>query len=65
MFAFFGLGPQEIVILLVIGLLLAGCVVFAVVASLSLARRPERWDDRELAELRSELKRLREEAGRR
>jgi hypothetical protein len=60
MFAFFSLGPQEVVILLVIGALLAGGLAVAVVA-LSLTRRPERWGDREVAELRAELARLRGE----
>jgi hypothetical protein len=59
MFAFFGLGPQALVILLVIGALLAAGLAVAVV-SLSLTRRPERWGDREVAELRAALKRLRE-----
>jgi hypothetical protein len=61
MFTFFGLGAQELVVLLVVGLLLAGCVLFAIVASLSLSRRLARWDEREVAELRSELERLRRE----
>jgi hypothetical protein len=62
MFAFFGLGPQEIVILLLIGLL----PVIAVVVALSLTRRSEStYNADAVVELRAELARLREEVDRR
>jgi hypothetical protein len=41
MFAFFGLGVQEMVILLIVGLLLIGGLTLAVFIALSLKRRLE------------------------
>jgi cell division protein FtsB len=62
MFAFFGLGPQEIVILLLIGVLLIGGLILAVVVALSLTRRLERTGcPDEVKELRAEVEDLREE----
>ena len=63
MFAFFGLGPQEVALLLVVGLVLVGGVAAFLVA-LWLTRPPARWDEREVAELRAELERLLRDAGR-
>ena len=61
----FGLGMQEIVILLVIGLLLVAGPILAVVVVLSLVRRSERTGNPEaVAELRTEVERLREEVER-
>jgi cell division protein FtsB len=65
MFAFFGLGMQEIIILLVIGLMLVGGPILAVVVVLSLARRSEGTGKPDaVAELRAEVERLREEVER-
>jgi hypothetical protein len=62
MFAYFGLGLQEIVILLLIGLLLVGGLIFAVVLALSMAHWLERpGDPDEVAELRAYVEGLREE----
>jgi hypothetical protein len=62
MFAFFGLGMQEIIILLVIGLMLVGGPILAVVVVLSLARRSEGTGKPDaVGELRAEVQRLREE----
>jgi cell division protein FtsB len=61
----FGLGMQEIVILLVIGLLLVAGPILAVVVVLSLVRRSEPTGNRDaVAELRAEVHRLREEVER-
>jgi cell division protein FtsB len=65
MFAIFGLGLQEIVILLVIGLLFVGGPILAVVVALSLTRRSDRAGNPDaVAELRAEVERLREEVER-
>jgi cell division protein FtsB len=61
----FGLGIQEIVVLLVLGLLLVGGPILAVLIVLSFARRwggPGKPD--EMAELRAEVRRLREDVER-
>jgi cell division protein FtsB len=62
MFAFFGLGLQEIAILLLIGLLLVGGLILAVVVAVSLTRRLERTGCPDgVKELRAEVEDLREE----
>jgi ubiquinone biosynthesis protein UbiJ len=65
MFAIFGLGPQEIVILLLMGLMSVGGPVLAVVVALYLTRRSEGTVNPDaVAELRAEVERLREECER-
>lgn len=60
MFAFFSLGAQELVILLLIGLLLVGGPIIALVVVLALVRRRgQTGDPGAVAELQSEVERLR------
>ncbi len=63
MFGFFGLGTQEIVILLIIGLVLVVLPVSVILVVLVVARRKPPRD--EIAELRAENDRLRKGLDRR
>jgi hypothetical protein len=65
MFAIFGLGPSEMIVLFLVGLPLVGVPIIAVVVALWLVRRSEgaRSPDG-LSELRAEVERLREEVER-
>jgi hypothetical protein len=65
MFAIFGLGPSEMIVLFLIGLMLVGGPIIAVVVALSLVRRSEgaRSPDG-VPELRAKVARLREEVER-
>jgi hypothetical protein len=65
MFAFFGIGTQEMIILLLVGALMFVVPVVAVALAVSLVRRSERSRGQDGgAEIRAEVKRLREEVER-
>lgn len=61
----FGLGAQEIIILLVVGLMLVGGPTLAIVVALSFARNSAGNAQRDpVADLRAEVRQLREEVER-
>lgn len=62
MFAFFGLGIAELIVLAIIGILIAAVTMFVIRAS----SRPSAStaQENELMELRAEVKRLRDEVAR-
>jgi hypothetical protein len=65
MFALFNLGAQELLILLVIGVLLVGGPILAIIIVVSLTRRKGPANDPgAVGELQSEVKRLREDVER-
>jgi hypothetical protein len=65
MFAIFGLGPSEMIVLFLVGLMVIGGPILVVVLALVLVRRSEgaRSPDG-VSELRAEVERLREEVER-